>query len=60
MKNFRGESMKYHVYGGHSGLVVQALFITADEVRERFQRFMDRSEEGAEFRVECAIEPEKI
>ena len=48
--------MKYHVYGGHSGQVVQALNITADEVRERFQKFMDRSEEGTEFRVECAVE----
>jgi len=48
--------MKYHVYGGHSGLVAQALSITADEVRERFQKFMDASEEGTEFRVECAVE----
>lgn len=41
-------------------MVVQALSITADEVRERFQKFMDEPVEGAEFRVECAVEPEKV
>jgi hypothetical protein len=45
--------MRYDVYGGHSGLVVQAIGVTADDVRDRFEAFMARPVDGTEFRVEC-------
>ena len=45
--------MRYDVYGGHSGLVLQARDVTGDEVRQRFETFMAQSEDGTEFRVEC-------
>jgi hypothetical protein len=44
--------MRYDVYGGHSGLVLQARGVTADEVRQRFEAFLAQSEDGTEFRVE--------
>jgi hypothetical protein len=45
--------IRYDVYGGRSGLVLQARGVTADEVRERFEAFLTESEDGSEFRVEC-------
>jgi hypothetical protein len=45
--------MRYDVYDGHSGLVLLARGVTADEVRERFEAFLRQSEDGTEFRVEC-------
>jgi hypothetical protein len=45
--------MRYDVYGGHSGLVVQAIGVTAEEARERFEAFMAQPVDGTEFRVEC-------
>jgi len=49
-------SYKYDLYGGHSGLVVLALGLTEQQIRERFEDFLREPEEGVEFRVECVTD----
>jgi len=49
-------SYKYDLYGGHSGLVVLALGLTEQQIRERFEDFLREPEEGVEFRVESVTD----
>jgi hypothetical protein len=49
-------SYKYDLYGGHSGQLVLALRLTEEQIRERFEDFLRKPEEGLEFRVECVTD----
>jgi hypothetical protein len=49
-------SKRFDIYGGYSGMVLQAQSVGEEEVRKRFENYLKTCDHGYEIKFECIKE----